>query len=157
MKDCLLNYDISETENLLAEYGQPKFRALQLFKWLHSGADFAEMSNIPKTLLCALSEKYTANAVEIVEKLVSRDGTVKLLYKLGDGNIIEGVLMKYKYGNTLCVSTQVGCRMNCAFCASGLGGLVRNLTAAEILGQVIAVNREFSGTIERRTDRKSVV
>ncbi|MDE5548921.1 MAG: radical SAM protein, partial [Clostridia bacterium] len=140
----LADYTLEELEVLLADMSQPKFRAKQLFEWLNKGASFDGMKNIPKTFLDSLSASgYYPQGIEIVKALKSSlDGTVKYLYKLSDGNIIEGVLMKYKYGNTLCVSTQVGCRMNCAFCASGLEGLIRNLSAGEILGQVVAVNRE---------------
>lgn len=108
------------------------------------------MSNLPKPLIATLSEKYSVTGVEIIKKLISRDGTVKYLFALGDGNVVEGVLMRYKYGNTLCISTQVGCRMGCAFCASGIDGLIRNLTAGEILGEVLEVNRDEGGTPEKR-------
>ncbi|MDE6189572.1 MAG: 23S rRNA (adenine(2503)-C(2))-methyltransferase RlmN [Clostridia bacterium] len=139
-KKLLVDYSIEELAQVLD--GQPKFRAEQLFKWLSKGAAFEEMKNLPKPLIERLADGYLAQGAEIAKEFKSAiDGTVKYLYKLADGNMIEGVLMKYKYGNTLCVSTQVGCRMNCAFCASGLDGLIRNLSAGEILGQVIAVNR----------------
>ncbi len=150
MKDCLLNYSQEEIEQILQTYAEPKFRAKQLFTWLHNGASFGEMSNIPKKLIEKLEEVYCDSAVDILDSITGKDGTIKYLYKLADGNIIEGVLMKYKYGNTLCVSTQVGCRMNCAFCASGLDGLIRNLTPSEILGQIIAVNKANGGDIARR-------
>ncbi len=150
MKDALTNFNIEELKTILAEYGQPQFRAKQLFVWVQSAAPFEEMSNLPKSLTAALSAKYSLTGVRIVEKLVSRDGTVKYLFGLDDGNIVEGVLMRYKYGNTLCISTQVGCRMNCAFCASGLDGLIRNLSAGEILGEVLTVNREQGGSLDKR-------
>lgn len=150
MKDCLLNYDITGLEEILSSKGEPKYRAKQLFGWLHRGARYGEMTNIPKGLRDSLAADYLDCGVEILKKLTSKDGTEKYLYRLDDGNVVEGVLMKYKYGNTLCVSTQVGCRMNCAFCASGLGGLIRNLTAGEILGQVIEVNRAAGGDLEHR-------
>ncbi|MDE6473727.1 MAG: 23S rRNA (adenine(2503)-C(2))-methyltransferase RlmN [Clostridia bacterium] len=140
-KSLLIDLSIEEIENITVGLGEPKFRAKQLWQWLVKGAEFSQMSNLPKGFLDKLSQDYIAQGVEVYGEYKSKiDGTVKYLYKLCDGNIIEGVLMKYKYGNTLCVSTQVGCRMNCAFCASGLDGLIRNLTAGEILGQVIAVN-----------------
>ncbi|MDE5755921.1 MAG: radical SAM protein, partial [Clostridia bacterium] len=140
-KGLLTDLSFEELEELILKLGEPKFRAKQLWSWLVKGVDFSQMSNMPKGFLDKLSQDYIAQGVEIYREFKSqKDGTVKYLYKLCDGNIIEGVLMKYKYGNTLCVSTQVGCRMNCAFCASGLDGLIRNLTAGEILGQVIAVN-----------------
>lgn len=140
----LLDMNIEELTELVVSFGEPKFRAKQLFEWLYKGADLDEMTNMPKSLIDKLrSSGYRAKGVEIIKELRSeKDGTVKYLYSLYDGNVIEGVLMRYKYGNTICVSTQVGCRMNCAFCASGLDGLVRDLSAGEILGQVIAVNKE---------------
>lgn len=135
--------NFEEIQELVLASGQPKYRAQQLYSGLQSGKDL-EKINIPKDLRAYLRENnYSVGGVEIHEKFVSKlDGTIKYLYRLDDGNIIEGVLMKYKYGNTLCVSTQVGCRMGCAFCASTIGGLIRNLTAGEILGQVIKVNAE---------------
>ncbi|MEG2453678.1 MAG: 23S rRNA (adenine(2503)-C(2))-methyltransferase RlmN [Clostridia bacterium] len=146
----LLNFDIAELSEILKLLGEPSFRAKQIFKWLHSGADFSEMTNIPKTVIAKLQEEYVALGIEILQKLVSKDGTVKYLYKLQDGNIVEGVLMQYKYGNTLCVSTQAGCRMNCTFCASGIDGLIRNLTPSEILGQVVVANRDNGGDLKQR-------
>jgi len=140
----LLDYSYQEIEEIVVSLGEARFRAKQLFEWLNKGAEFEEMKNLPKSFIDKLKEKgYIAQAIHVQETLVSKiDGTKKYLYALNDGNIIEGVLMKYKYGNTLCVSTQVGCRMNCAFCASGLDGLIRNLTPGEILGQVVAVNKD---------------
>lgn len=140
----LLNDLSLEEVTLLCErMGEKKFRAKQLFSWLNKGVDFDGMANLPKSFTQKLKDEgYIAQAITVAESITSElDGTIKYLYRLNDGNIIEGVLMKYKYGNTLCVSTQVGCRMNCSFCASGLDGLIRNLSAGEILGQVIAVNR----------------
>lgn len=128
----------------LAEMGQPKYRAKQVFGWLHSGVDnFEEMSNLPKALRLALDEKFYIAGVEIVRRLESKlDETVKYLYRLRDGAYIESVLMKYHHGYTVCVSTQVGCRMGCSFCASGLDGLYRNLTASEILSQVLTAGKD---------------
>lgn len=142
----LLDMNIDELSGFVLAHNQPLFRAKQLYEWLNKGADFDEMKNLPAAFLSTLKDEgYRAQGVKIVKRLTSqKDGTIKYLYSLSDGNVIEGVLMKYKYGNTLCVSTQVGCRMGCVFCASTLDGLVRNLTAGEILGQVIAVNRENS-------------
>ena len=147
----LADFNIEELEVLVEKIRQPKFRAKQLYEWINKGASFEGMKNVPKSMLEDLEKDgYYPQGIEIVKALKSSlDGTVKYLYKLRDGNIIEGVLMKYKYGNTLCVSTQVGCRMNCAFCASGLDGLIRNLSAGEILGQVVAVNRENAVDNER--------
>lgn len=150
MKEALSSYSIGELQEILKKYDSPAFRAKQLFQWVHAAAPFEAMSNLPKALTGALSADYSVTGVEIVKKIVSRDGTVKYLFGLCDGNIVEGVLMRYKYGNTLCISTQVGCRMNCAFCASGLDGLVRNLTAGEMLGEVLTVNRDEGGTAAKR-------
>jgi len=138
----LTDKSLEEIEKLTADYGQPKFRAHQLFEWLSKGKDFDAMSNLPKAFIQSLKDDgYKPCGVEVYRQFKSqKDETVKYIYKLNDGNLIEGVLMRYKYGNTLCVSTQVCCRMNCSFCASGLDGLIRNLSAGEILGQVIAVN-----------------
>lgn len=135
-----------ELQAILAEMGQKPFRAKQLFSWLHQGARFAEMTNLPLSLRQSLAEKGGDQPVSIREKRVSAlDGTQKFLYALGDGNCVEGVLMRYHYGCTLCVSTQVGCKMGCRFCASTLDGCVRNLTAGEILGQVQCANSVLQG------------
>ena len=117
---------------------------------LYGGKSISEISNISKALKEKLLQKYEDATISLHTKLVGKDGTVKYVYKLADGNIIEGVLMSYKYGNTLCVSTQVGCRMGCKFCASTLGGLVRNLSAGEILAQVLFVNRDNGGDLKNR-------
>lgn len=151
MKICLLDFNVSEIAAVLNAFGEPAFRARQIFAGLHSGKDFGEMTDIPKSLAAKLGSEYLAVPVKTVKTLEGADGTKKFLFELNDGNIIEGVLMSYKYGNTLCVSTQVGCRMGCAFCASGLDGLIRNLSAGEILGQVVAVNRSEGGNL---VDRK---
>lgn len=154
MKESLLNFDFIELKNLITSLGEKSFRATQIFKALHLGLDFSEMTELSKPFREKLSTMYDAQSVKIIHKLTSTDGTEKFLFALNDGNVIEGVLMKYKYGNTLCVSTQVGCRMGCKFCASGLNGLVRNLTAGEILGQVITANRYAGGKLGE--DRKII-
>ena len=118
--------------------------------WANDYVSFDEMSNIPADVRAILAENYDENPVKILKEFESKDGTKKYLFALSDGNIIEGVLMKYKYGNTICVSTQVGCRMGCLFCATGLDGMVRNLSAGEILGQVLAVNHAIGGTAKNR-------
>lgn len=133
------SFSMEELSDYLQDLGQPKFRTKQIFKWLHSGIDdFDQMTNIPKDLRELLREKcYLAN-VKIVRKFVSKiDGTVKYVYELYDGEYIESVLMKYEHGYTVCISTQVGCRMGCSFCASGIDGLCRNLTASEMLAQIM--------------------
>ncbi len=122
--------------------GYPAFRGKQIFRWIHQGADFDEMTNLPIVMREKLGRETVAQPVSIQLKRVSAlDGTVKFLYALRDGNCVEGVLMRYKYGISLCISTQVGCRMGCRFCASTLEGLVRNLTAGEMLGQILQANR----------------
>lgn len=130
----------TEIETLVAKYGQPKFRAKQIFKWLHLGVkSFDEMTDISKDLRASLANDCYIASVTVERRLVSKiDGTVKYLYKLYDGEYIESVLMKYEHGYTVCISTQVGCRMGCKFCASGINGLTRNLTASEMLAQVQA-------------------
>ena len=128
-----------ELSVIVKNMGQPSFRAEQIFKWLHSGVtDFSEMTNLPKELRAKLDEEYFISSPKVKRKLVSEiDGTVKYLWELYDGNTVESVIMKYEHGNTICVSSQVGCRMGCAFCASTLGGKVRDLEAAEIIDQVL--------------------
>lgn len=144
--------DLTKTElqSLLAEWGEPRYRADQVYAWLSRLAPVADMTNIPKPL----REKLAAipyGTVSIAQKHISpKDGTIKYLFRLDDQNLVEGVLMRYHYGNTLCLSTQVGCGMGCAFCASTLGGLVRNLRPGEMLGQVAAAERDLpSGSGQR--------
>ncbi len=123
-------------------HGLPAFRGKQIFGWIHRGADFPEMTNLSRELREQLAGEAVAQPVRIALKRVSRlDGTIKFLYALTDGNCVEGVLMKYHYGYSLCISTQVGCRMGCKFCASTLDGCLRNLTAGEMLGEILAANR----------------
>ena len=141
-KNELLSLRYEELESLITAMGEGKFRAKQVFEWLKRGADFDEMTNLSKALREKLRETCLANPVTIHESITSKlDGTEKYLYELPDGNLIEGVRMRYHYGDTLCLSTQVGCRMGCAFCASTLEGRVRDMTAGEMMGEVIAVNR----------------
>jgi len=130
---------LPEVSGLIKELGQPAFRAKQLYTWLHRGArSYSEMSNIPQSLRAQLEEKYPILPPVPVRKQESRkDGTIKYLWRLHDGNCVETVLMRYHYGNTVCISTEVGCRMGCAFCASTLGGLVRPLEPWEMLDQVL--------------------
>ena len=139
----------SELAQLMADLGQPAFRAKQVFQWLHRGvASFDEMSNLPKSLREQLKERCVLTVPQVERKQVSKlDGTIKYLWRLADGNCVESVLMRYQHGNTVCVSCEVGCLMGCAFCASTLGGLVRRLTAGEILDQVIFVQKESGQTI----------
>lgn len=135
---------LEELETLMKDMGEPKFRAGQIFDWLQQGVDnFDEMSNIPSKLRVKLQEGYYIVTTSIKKRLESTiDDTVKYLYELHDGELVESVLMKYNHGYSVCVSTQVGCRMGCSFCASGLNGLKRNLTASEILSQVTTAQRD---------------
>ena len=128
-----------ELADIIKELGQPQFRAKQVFTWLHKGVrSYEEMTNLPKNLRDILAEKYPIHAPKVVRKQESsRDGTIKYLWELSDGNCVETVLMRYHYGNTVCISTEVGCPMGCAFCASTLGGLVRRLEPFEMLDQVL--------------------
>lgn len=146
----LLDYTIDELKEIATSLGQPAFRAGQIFKWLHSGVDFDGMTNVPTAFKKQLAEAYVALPLTVQEQFASKDGSIKFLFAYTDGNIVEGVFMPHAYGNTLCVSTQVGCRMGCAFCASGLGGLVRNLSCGEIAAQVIAVNKALGGSVSDR-------
>ena len=122
----------------LAEMGQPKYRAKQIFQWLARGVtSFDEMTNLSKDLRAALSERFSISKLEMLRKQVSAiDGTIKYLWQLGDGNAVETVVMHYKHGNTVCISSQVGCGMDCPFCATGKLGLTRNMSTGEIIEQV---------------------
>ncbi|MBC8585716.1 23S rRNA (adenine(2503)-C(2))-methyltransferase RlmN [Youxingia wuxianensis] len=138
-KQDIKSFTLEELTALTAQFSLPKFRAKQIYSWLHEKrvGSFHEMSNLPADLRRLLDEKFYINAIHIKKRLVSAiDGTVKYLYELMDGNCVEAVLMKYKHGNSLCISTQVGCRMGCKFCASTIGGLVRGLTPSEMLDEV---------------------
>lgn len=146
----ILDFSCQELKNELKDMGLPGFRYKQIYEWLTRYADFEEMSNIPIALRQKLAAEYTAKPVTIIKELKAKDGTQKFLFRMQDGNIVEGVLMSYKYGNTLCLSSQIGCRMGCSFCASGEGGLVRNLTSGEMLGEVLAINRHLGGDKENR-------
>ena len=141
----LRSLTLAELADLLKTMGQPAFRAKQVFTWLHRGIrSFDEMTDLPKTLRAALAEEYPLYTPQAVRRQESaRDGTVKYLWRLSDGNCVETVLMRYHYGNTVCISTEVGCRMGCAFCASTLGGLVRRLEPAEMLDQVLFTQLDY--------------
>ncbi|MCL1795352.1 MAG: 23S rRNA (adenine(2503)-C(2))-methyltransferase RlmN [Clostridia bacterium] len=141
MKNAL-DLTLNQWREALESIGEPAYRASQIFAWLHRGISFTEMTNIPAPLRKKLSETYAENGIRIAETLVSKlDGTEKYLFYLQDGHLIEGVRMRYKHGDTLCLSTQVGCRMGCVFCASALDGLARNLSRGEMIGQIVAVNK----------------
>ena len=128
-----------ELADILKQLGQPAFRAKQVFTWLHKGVrSYDEMTNLPKALRQTLAEHYPLFVPKVVRKQESqKDGTIKYLWQLSDGNCVETVLMRYRYGDTVCISTEVGCRMGCAFCASTIGGLVRRLEPFEMLDEVL--------------------
>lgn len=150
MKEIIQDYNLEELTALVAEMGEKPFRAKQLYTGIMRGHDICDIPALPRPFAEKLCERFENCALEIIKTLRSADGTEKYLFRLADGNIIEGVFMQYKYGNTQCVSTQVGCRMGCKFCASTLGGLVRNLTSGEILSQVLKVNALHGGTPAKR-------
>ena len=139
MYEHLKSQTLPELTATLKELGLPAFRGKQVYTWLHKGVrSYDEMTNLSKDLRGVLAEKYPIYAPEVVRKQESqKDGTIKYLWKLHDGNCVETVLMRYNYGNTVCISTEVGCRMGCAFCASTIGGLVRRLEPYEMLDEVL--------------------
>lgn len=140
--------NIPELEAFLAELGEPKYRAAQIFAWMHRGVTIDGMTNLSKKLRETLSERAEVFFPTVEQKLVSKlDGTVKYLFALSDGNVIESVCMRYKHGNTICISSEVGCPMGCKFCASTIGGLVRKLAPSELLGQVIAAQNDMGERI----------
>lgn len=142
-----LEYD--ELTEYLISIGEKKFRAEQIFSWLHKGAEsYDEMTNLSKSTREKLQKETYVSVLKIREKYVSKlDGTVKYLFELPDGNCIESVIMRYHHGITICISSQVGCRMGCRFCASTIGGRVRSLTAGEILNQVIFAEKDLGERI----------
>lgn len=149
MKSILQDLNYNQICALVESLGEKSFRAKQLYEGLNKGKRISEIAVLPKPLREKLLEQYEDCPVEIIKTFTSSDGTEKYLFRLSDGNVIEGVLMKYKYGNTQCVSTQVGCRMGCKFCASTLGGRIRDLTSGEILSQVLIVNALHATAKER--------
>ncbi len=145
-KTNILSLNIDELKEIVQSYGEASFRAKQLFGWLAKGVEsFEEMANIPSRLRSSLSGDYYIGLPSVVRKQTSKaDGTVKVLYKFADGCKVESVFMKYSYGNSICISSQVGCRMGCTFCASTMNGLERNLSAGEMLGEVLKM-RNITG------------
>ena len=146
-------------EDLEAEFaalGEPKFRAAQVFEWIRRGVrDFDKMSNLSKALREKLKCEYYIHEPKVLSKQVSKiDGTIKYLWELKDGNAVETVVMSYNHGNTVCVSSQVGCRQGCAFCASTIGGLVRNLEPSEILDEVLFSELDSGKKISNRCSLK---
>ena len=144
MKKNLKDYELNELKTILGNMGEASYRAGQIFAWLYKGAEsFEEMKNIPMALRERIGEEYSTGALHPSLVQVSKiDGTRKYLFELEDGNAIESVFMKYKYGNTICISSQAGCRMGCRFCASTLDGLCRDLTPGEMSEQLLAVQRD---------------
>jgi 23S rRNA (adenine2503-C2)-methyltransferase len=144
----LLSLSLSELKEIVKDKLEIEpYRAEQIYSWMYKVSSFSEMSNISGKHKKLLSEHFYIKKLEISKKSVSGDGTIKYLFDLGDGNKIESVFMKYHHGNTVCISVQVGCRMDCAFCASSIGGLVRNLTPAEMLLQVINIERDTGARV----------
>lgn len=143
MKEDIRGLLPNELEDFVIANGQQRFRAKQVFSWLYKDIkSFRDMTNVPKALISILEENFKIGSLTLADRQISKlDGTQKFLFELEDGNQIESVFMKYKYGNTVCISTQAGCRMGCKFCASGLLGLSRNLIASEILSQVIDISK----------------
>jgi len=142
-KTDILGLFPSELADFIVSLGEPKYRAKQIYTWLMRGTEFDEMTNLPLSLREKLAQNAELRLPKVEKKLVSAiDGTIKYLFRLIDGECVECVLMRYEHGVSLCISTEVGCPMGCAFCASTIGGKVRNLTASEMLGQVIAASRD---------------
>ena len=137
-----------ELSDFLVSIGEPKYRGAQLYGWLMKGREFEEMTNLPRSLREKLSEHAEFRLPKVEKKLVSAiDGTVKYLFKLIDGECVESVVMRYEHGISICISSEVGCPMGCVFCASTIGGKVRNLTASEMLGQIIVASRDIDERI----------
>lgn len=139
----ILSLNFNELNNAITDLGEQKFRAKQIFEWLHvkKVTDFNEMTNISSNLRKKLDENFYITKIEVIRKLVSKDGTTKYLFALPDGTAVESVVMNYKHGNSLCISTQVGCKMGCSFCASTIAGFERHLTPSEMLSQVYFTDR----------------
>lgn len=143
-KEDIKELSLLELTKVLETMSEKPFRAKQIYEWLHKKlvVSFDEMTNISKPLREKLAQRYEITKITVADVLVSQnDGTTKFLFRLGDGRVIESVLMKYKHGNSVCISSQVGCRMGCRFCASTLGGLERNLTVSEMLSQIYEIQR----------------
>ena len=150
-KMSIYSIRLDQLEEYMISIGEKKFRAKQIYDWLHKKrvTDFSEMKNIPKSLQEKLKDEFEITTLNTIIKQESADGTMKFLFELQDKFTIESVLMRNKYGNSLCVTTQVGCRIGCTFCASTLGGLKRNLEAGEIVSQVLKVQQELDKKGER--------
>lgn len=151
MKPFIYDYTFEQLEQWLKEQGEPAFRAGQIFDWLYVKrvTSFEEMTNLSKGLRGKLDESFDFVNLKVITHMKSQDGTVKFLFGLHDDHAIETVIMRHSYGNSICVTTQVGCRVGCTFCASTLGGLKRNLTAGEIVAQVVTAQKMLDETNER--------
>ncbi len=150
-RPSIYSLQLGELEDWLIDQSEPKFRAKQIFDWLYvKRVDaFSEMTNLSKELREKLVQSFEITTLEVAVKQESKDGTIKFLFELQDGYTIETVLMRHEYGNSVCVTTQVGCRIGCTFCASSIGGLKRNLEAGEIVAQVLTVQKALDATDER--------
>jgi len=150
-KENLLNLNLEEMKELMKSFNEKPFRAKQVFKWIYKGvSSFDDMTDIPKSLKEKLSSRFYIGGIKIIKKLTSQyDDTRKYLFLLPDHNIIEGVVMKYHYGYTMCLSTQVGCRMGCKFCESTRQGLIRNLEPGEMIAQILEANKDLDTSNER--------
>lgn len=150
-RPSIYSLQLGELEDWLVEQKEPKFRAKQIFDWLYVKRinSFSEMTNLSKELREKLAQSFEITTLEVAVKQESKDGTIKFLFELQDGYTIETVLMRHEYGNSVCVTTQVGCRIGCTFCASSIGGLKRNLEAGEIVAQVLTVQKALDETDER--------
>lgn len=151
MKPLIYDLTYEQLQEWIKEQGEPVFRADQIMDWLYAKrvSSFEEMTNLPKPLRKNLAEHFAFHALNEITRFESKDGTIKYLFELHDKHAIETVLMKHDYGNSICVTTQVGCRIGCTFCASTLGGLKRDLTAGEIVMQVVQVQRDLDRVGER--------
>ncbi|WP_093230910.1 23S rRNA (adenine(2503)-C(2))-methyltransferase RlmN [Thermoflavimicrobium dichotomicum] len=151
MKTFAYDYNHDQWKNWMTDQGQPAWRAKQVMDWLYLKRvdSFEEMSNLPKTLRNQLADSFELHPLKVITIQKSQDGTVKFLFGLTDGHAIETVIMRHQYGISVCVTTQVGCRIGCTFCASTLGGLKRNLTAGEIVAQVVMAQKHLDSTNER--------
>lgn len=150
-RPSIYSLQLGELEDWLLEQSEPKFRAKQIFDWLYVKRinSFSEMTNLSKELREKLAQSFEITTLEVAVKQESKDGTIKFLFELQDGYTIETVLMRHEYGNSVCVTTQVGCRIGCTFCASSIGGLKRNLETGEIVSQVLTVQKALDETDER--------
>ncbi|OGO77434.1 MAG: 23S rRNA (adenine(2503)-C(2))-methyltransferase RlmN, partial [Clostridiales bacterium GWB2_37_7] len=148
-KKNIKDFTLEDLEKYMVQKKLPKFRAAQIFEWIYKDVDsFDQMTNLSKDLISKLTQEFYIGRAEIEVLLVSKeDKTRKYLLKLEDGNAVECVLMEYSYGKTICISTQVGCRMNCSFCASALGGLTRHMTSGEMMEEMMAVSRDIGERI----------